>query len=98
MDKLRILLHLPFEVFQGRRTSFRGMWTYKRKRDNLAQGVALFKCRVLHFWAAVNKSQVEEKLPLLAAEHREMVDKEFNTMQDPLAVAALTGQAMEFKS
>jgi hypothetical protein len=48
--------------------------------------------------ASANKSQVEEKLSPLAAEHREMVGKEFNSMQDPLALAALVGQVMEFKS
>jgi hypothetical protein len=53
---------------------------------------------MLHFWAVANKFQIEEKLPLLAPEHREMVDKKFNSIQDPLALAGLVGQVMEFKS
>jgi len=53
---------------------------------------------VLLFWAAADKFQVEEKLPLIAPEHREMVDKKLNSIQDPLALSALVGQVMEFKS
>jgi len=53
---------------------------------------------VLLFWAASDKFQAEEKLPLVAPENKELVDKKLNSIQDPLALSALAGQVMEFKS